>query len=46
VFFGIGVLACNLSLAFEERGRAQVQTLRWKLFQTAGTIVCHGRQLF
>jgi hypothetical protein len=26
--------------------RSQVQTARWRLFQTAGKIVRHGRQLF
>jgi len=26
--------------------RAQVQTVRWRLFQTAGRIVRHGRQVF
>ena len=26
--------------------RAQVQTVRWRLFQTAGKIVCHGRQIW
>lgn len=52
VFFAIGALAYNLYLGF--RGialgqgweRSQVQTVRWRLFQTAGKIVRHGRQLF
>ncbi len=26
--------------------RAQVQTVRWRLFQTAGKIVRHGRRTF
>ena len=26
--------------------RSQVQTVRWRLFQTAGKIVRHGRQMF
>ena len=26
--------------------RSQVQTVRWRLLQTAGKIVRHGRQLF
>jgi hypothetical protein len=51
-FFSIGVLTYNLYLGF--RGvalgkgwkRAQVQTVRWRLFQTAGKIVRHGRQAF
>jgi hypothetical protein len=52
VFFAIGVLAYNLYLGFrgvalgKEWERAQVQTVRWQLFQTAGKIVRHGRQLF
>lgn len=51
-FFAIGVLAYNLYLGFrcDALGsgweRAQVQTVRWRLFQTAGKIVHHGRQLF
>jgi hypothetical protein len=52
VFFAIGVLTYNLYLGF--RGAAlgsgwehvQVQTMRWRLFQTAGKIVRHGRQVF
>src|ERR1035437_8253315 len=51
-FFALGALAYNLYLGF--RGialgqgweRSQVQTVRWRLFQTAGKIVRHGRQLF
>src|ERR1019366_5977104 len=51
-FFAIGVLTYNLYLGF--RGAAlgsgwehvQVQTMRWRLFQTAGKIVRHGRQVF
>jgi hypothetical protein len=51
VFFAIG-LAYNLYLGFrgvafgKEWERAQVQTVRWQLFQTAGKIVRYGRQLF
>ena len=51
VFFAIGVLAYNLYLGFrgialgKEWERAQVRTARWRLFQTAGKIVRHGRQL-
>ncbi len=51
-FFSIGVLTYNLYLGFRgvalgtEFERAQVQTVRWRLFQTAGKIVRHGRQTF
>jgi hypothetical protein len=43
--FAIGVLTYNLYLGFRSDGlgsgweRSQVQTLRWRLFQTAGKIV-------
>jgi uncharacterized protein (UPF0548 family) len=30
----------------KEWERSQVQTARWRLFQTAGKIVRHGRQVF
>ena len=52
VFFAIGVLTYNLYCGFRslalgtEFQRAQVQTVRWRLFQTAGRIVRHGRQVF
>jgi len=52
VFFAIGVLAYNLYLGFrsealgDEWERSQVQSVRWRLFQTAGKIVRHGRQMF
>lgn len=52
VFFAIGALSYNLYLGFrcDALGggweRAQVQTVRWRLFQTAGKVVRHGRQLF
>lgn len=52
VFFAIGVLAYNLYLGFRahtlgmEWRSAQVQTIRWSLFQAAGRIVRHGRQMF
>lgn len=52
VFFAIGVLTYNLYLGFRADAlgsgweRAQVQTVRWRLFQTAGKVVRHGRQLF
>ena len=51
-FFAIGVLTYNLYLGFrsialgKEWERTQVQTVRWRLFQTAGKIVRHGRQTF
>jgi Transposase DDE domain group 1 len=51
-FFAIGVLTYNLYLGFrgvalgKEWGRAQVQTVRWRVFQTAGKIIRHGRQVF
>ena len=46
------MLTYNLYLGFrsvalgKEWERAQVQTVRWRLFQTAGKIVRHGRQTF
>jgi hypothetical protein len=52
VFFAIGGLTYNLYLGFrgvalgKEWERSQGQTVRWRLFQTAGKIVRHGRQLF
>lgn len=52
VFFSIGVLAYNqyLGLRSDALGsgweRSQIQTVRWRLFQTAGKIVRHGRQVF
>jgi Transposase DDE domain group 1 len=52
VFFAIGVLTYNLYLGFRSDAlgsgwqRSQVQTVRWRLFQTAGKIVRHGRQTF
>jgi len=52
VFFSIGVLTYNLYLGFRSAAlgsgweRSQVQTVRWRLFQTAGKIVRHGRQVF
>lgn len=50
-FFAIGVLAYNLYLGFRSEAlgsgweRSQVQSVRWRLFQTAGKIVRHGRQM-
>ena len=48
VFFRIGVLACNLFLLFRKRildeslQRAQVQTVRWQIYQMAGKVVRHA----
>jgi hypothetical protein len=48
VFFRIGVLAYNVGRLFVLKTldscwhRHQVQTLRWKLYETAGKIVFHG----
>jgi hypothetical protein len=52
VFFRIGVLAYNVSRLFVlstldmSWHRHQVQTLRWKLYETAGKIVFHGGQIY
>ncbi len=52
VFFRIGVLAYNVGRLFVLKTmdktwhRHQVQTLRWKLYQTAGKIVFHGRDIW
>jgi len=52
VFFRIGVLAYNIGRLFilktldESWHRHQVQTLRWKLYGTAGKIVFHGRVVY
>ena len=52
VFFRIGVLAYNVGRLFVlttlDRAwhRHQVQTLRWKLYETAGKIVFHGRHIY
>ncbi len=52
VFFRIGVLAYNVSQLFvfntldESWHRHQVQTLRWKLYSTAGKIVFRGRNVW
>jgi hypothetical protein len=51
-FFAIGVLAHNLFIGFrhmvsgETWTSLQVQTVRWRLYQTAGKIVRHSRQLY
>jgi len=52
VFFRIGILAYNIGRSFTLRAldeswhRHQVQTLRWKLYGTAGKIVFHGRHVY
>jgi len=52
VFFRIGVVAYNVYRLFlikalnESWHRHQVQTVRWRLYQTAGKIVSHGGQIF
>jgi hypothetical protein len=52
VFFRIGVLSYNIGRLFllktldESWHRHQVQTLRWKLYQSAGKIVFHGRSVY
>lgn len=52
VFFRSGVLAYNLGKLFVRRtlaaswSRHQVQTLRWKLYGTAGKVVSHGGSLW
>jgi hypothetical protein len=52
VFFRIGVLAYNVGRLFvlstldKSWHRHQVQTLRWKLYETAGKIVFHGGQIY
>jgi len=52
VFFRIGVLAYNIGRLFilltmdKSWHRHQVQTLRWKLYGTAGKIVFHGRHVY
>src|SRR5450830_551904 len=51
-FFSIGARTYNLYLGFRSHAlgsgweHSQVQTVRWRLFQTAGKIVRHGRQVF
>lgn len=52
MFFRIGVLAYNVGRLFVLKTlgvswhRHQVQTLRWRLYETAGKIVFHGRSLW
>ena len=52
MFFRIGVVAYNVGRLFvlktlsADWRRRQVQTLRWKLYATAGKIVFHGRSVW
>ena len=52
VFFRIGVLAYNVGRLFVLKTldtswhRHQVQTLRWKLYETAGKIVFHAGEIW
>lgn len=52
VFFRIGTLAYNAYRLFilktmdKNWHRCQVQTVRWRLYQTAGKIVFHGGQVY
>jgi hypothetical protein len=52
VFFRIGILAYNIGRLFvlktldKSWHSHQVQTLRWKLFATAGKVVFHGRDIW
>jgi len=51
-FFALGILAHNLYIGFRRivsgtnTSRQQVQTVRWQLYQTAGKVVRHSRQIF
>jgi len=51
VFFRIGLIAYNLFLALKLLGlpswwrNSTIATVRWRLYQTAGRIVRHGRQV-
>ena len=51
IFFRIGVLAYNLFLLFRGQilsdafGRAQIQTVRWQVYQVAGKVVRHAGAL-
>ena len=52
VFFRLGVIAYNLFKLFQmkilpsEWGKHTIQTIRWKLYQTAAKLVRHAGQLF
>jgi len=51
VFFRIGALAYNLFVLFKRNAlpadwhKHQVQTLRWRVYQTAGKVVSHARSI-
>jgi len=51
VFFRIGLIAYNLFLALKLFGlppwwrNSTIATVRWRLYQTAGRVVRHGRQI-
>ena len=51
VFFRIGVLAYNLFVLFKMKvlpddwAQFQVRTVRWRLYQTAGKVVSHAREV-
>jgi hypothetical protein len=51
VYFEIGVLAYNLMTAVKrlllggDWVKRTIASLRWRLLETAGKVVCHGRQL-
>jgi hypothetical protein len=52
MFFRVGVLAYNLYRLFVLKvldsswHRHQVQTVRWRLYQSAGKVIVHGGQVF
>ncbi len=52
IFFRIGTLAYNLFRIFQlnilpkEYRKHQVKTIRWKLYNIAGRVVYHSRQIF
>ena len=52
IFFRIGVIAYNLYKLFVtmvlDKGwwKSQVQTVRWKLYQTAGKVVFHAGRVY
>ena len=52
VFFRIGAIAYNICRLFIMKAldqswhKHQVQTLRWRLYQTAGKVVSHGNRMY
>ena len=52
VFFRIGAIAYNIYRLFlmktldESWSKHQVQTVRWRLYQTAGKVVDHGNRVY